>query len=287
MIRAPRPLPPGIKRRLLAAADHGLGVASIGDFYARATGARGAVILMYHSVAASERRWLQDPSMAMPASKFAAQMSFLARRRRVISLTALAETLARGNAPERGTVVITFDDGYLDNYRVAAPILARHDFPATIFLATGYIERVENMWIDTIYHAFARRTRDAFEIVGRAFDLSNSSELDRAYAETAGVLVRARVPERAAILSSILEQLRPSGQPPRLTMSWDDVRALRKSYPGISIGSHTREHVNLSNMPDAEVVGELDAAHADIRRARVTWLLERFADRTDEPGQRR
>ncbi len=189
---APRPLPNGIKRSFLATAHRALGASAICDLYVRTLRIRGAVVLMYHSVATPERRLLQDPAMAMPAKTFAAQMSFLSKRRRVISLDALNEVLTKGESPAPGSVVITFDDGYLDNYEVAAPILAEHYLPATVFLATGYIERVENMWIDVLHGAFRTRTQQRLELAGSVFDLTRPPQVDRGYKTVAGTLVRVR-----------------------------------------------------------------------------------------------
>lgn len=266
MVRAPRPLSPGIKRRLRTAAHYAFGATSMGDFYVRVSKISGAVILMYHSVAAAERIGFQDPAMVMPASVFATQMSFLSRRRRVISLNALAEMLAMGKQPKSGTVVITFDDGYLDNYEVAAPILTRHGLPATVFLATGYIERMENMWIDVVYVMFKGRTRHYLELAGSAFDLSQPKQLDQAYASATGALLQVSMDGRARLLSSIREQLLPQHEERRLMMGWSEVRALCGRHPNISFGSHTRDHLDLSALREDEVVDELSAAHEDIRR---------------------
>lgn len=263
---APRPLPVSIRRRFLAKAHQAFGATSVCDLYVRALRVRGALILMYHSVAPPERRLFQDPVMAMPASIFAAQMSFLSQRRSVISLDVLADMLANRESPEPGNVVISFDDGYLDNYEVAAPILAQHALPATLFLATGYIERAENMWIDVLYRAFKGRTRQRLELSDACFDLAAPVQVDQAYESTAGVLVRASRAERAELMSSIRDQLQPEHDEPRLMMGWPEVRELCRRYPNISIGSHTREHFDLSRLRDDEVEEELTLAHADIRR---------------------
>jgi peptidoglycan/xylan/chitin deacetylase (PgdA/CDA1 family) len=221
---------------------------------------------MYHSVATSERRAMQDAAMAMPAETFAAQMSFLSKRRCVISLDTLNEMLTKGESAAPGSIVITFDDGYLDNYEIAAPILAEHGLPATVFLATGYIERVENMWIDVLYGAFRNRTQQRLELPDGNFDLTQPLQVDYGYQSVAGTLVRASKVERAELMSLVQAQLKPAHDEPRLTMSWSEVRNLRQRFPNISIGAHTREHVDLSGMPDDEVVEELSAAHEDIRR---------------------
>jgi peptidoglycan/xylan/chitin deacetylase (PgdA/CDA1 family) len=204
--------------------------------------------------------------MAMPALAFAAQMSFLARRRNVISLDALAGMLARGETPEQGSVVITFDDGYLDNYEIAAPILSRHGLPATVFIATGYIGRAENMWVDVLHAAFKGRSRQSLELLGGSFDLANPIQLDQAYSSASAALVQASRSERGELMASIRDQLQAEQPKLRSMMGWPEVRELRQRYPEITIGSHTREHFDLSSMPDDEVVEELGSAHQDIRR---------------------
>src|SRR6202008_4899171 len=70
----------------------------------------------------------------------------------------LVDDIIAGRTPAAGTVCITFDDGYLDNLTVAAPILEKHGLPATLFLATGYIERAETQWSDRLYWAFSQAT---------------------------------------------------------------------------------------------------------------------------------
>jgi peptidoglycan/xylan/chitin deacetylase (PgdA/CDA1 family) len=58
---------------------------------------------------------------------------------RVITLEALYGALGSGTELPRRCVVLTFDDGFADNYHHAYPILQRFGFPATIFLTVGFI----------------------------------------------------------------------------------------------------------------------------------------------------
>ena len=266
MPEGPKPLPISMKRRVKAKAHEIFGATSVCDLYVRALRVRGAVVLMYHSVAPVARQGMQDPSMAVPEAEFEAQMSFLARRRKVVSLGTLVDQLDEGHSPEPGTVVITFDDGYLDNYEIAAPILERLRLPATIFVATGHISRTENMWIDDLCCNFKHRGQHRLALANTSFDLSVPGETDRAYHFAAGVLLRASVDTRAELMQSIERQLAPSCPPIRLMMNWDEVRALRKRFPMITIGSHTRNHVDLSSASNDVVVAELQSAHDDIKR---------------------
>ncbi|OGG80377.1 hypothetical protein A3A39_04295 [Candidatus Kaiserbacteria bacterium RIFCSPLOWO2_01_FULL_54_13] len=95
---------------------------------------RGTSILMYHSI---EER-LDHFSSVAPAV-FEMQMGYLASHGyRVISLGELASRL-QGKSLLNRCVVLTFDDGFRNNYTHAFPVLKRFRFPATIFVVTGRI----------------------------------------------------------------------------------------------------------------------------------------------------
>ncbi|MEL7140953.1 MAG: polysaccharide deacetylase family protein [Cyanobacteria bacterium J06643_4] len=217
--------------------------------YARLRTTSVATVLMYHSVPrAAEARWM-DPRNCLSAERFEQQMQFLSRDRKVISIERLTQQLTHGERIERGTVAITFDDGYLNNLRVAAPILARYGLPATIYLATAYVTTGENQWIDTLYSAF--RARSGHRLCLSEFGLedatlSSAAQCERAYLAIAHHLITCKPSLRQAILATIDRQLAPSAYPPRLTMTWDDVRELRDRYSNITLGVHTANHIDLA-----------------------------------------
>lgn len=98
------------------------------------------VILTYHSVSGGAS------PLCTPPHLFAEQMAWLAGSgHRVISLTELAHALRSKQAPPRRAVVLTFDDGFLDFYQAAFPVLRRFNFPATVFVVTKYCGRT-NRW---------------------------------------------------------------------------------------------------------------------------------------------
>jgi peptidoglycan/xylan/chitin deacetylase (PgdA/CDA1 family) len=92
-------------------------------------------IIYYHSV-------LSEPGneLRMPPEQFEAQISYLSRNGyHVVSLEQLYQYYyAQGTLPEK-PVVITFDDGYEDNYTKAFPILKKYGYTATVFAVTSYI----------------------------------------------------------------------------------------------------------------------------------------------------
>ena len=236
---------------------------------ARVSGHHGAIVLMYHSVAdASDSAWI-EPANHVPADVFQEQMTFLAQHRRVISLRDLAGLLRAGRAPEHGTVVLTFDDGYLDSLTVAAPVLQSLNLPTSLFLPTGYVSREQNQWIDDIYAIFTDRTQQVLASDNRdepSLDLTNPQTADAAYQSACHKALEASLSQRTRLIDELREQLKPAGKPPRLTMNWDEARSLQRDYPCISLGSHSVDHLDLSSASADDARTELQDSREDIAR---------------------
>jgi peptidoglycan/xylan/chitin deacetylase (PgdA/CDA1 family) len=93
-------------------------------------------ILMYHRVSLAD----EFPMNTVSPKAFARQMDFIDKNGyHVIGFDELVEGTRVGKKFPHNTVVITFDDGYRDNYNNAFPVLNRHHFPATIFLISDFL----------------------------------------------------------------------------------------------------------------------------------------------------
>jgi peptidoglycan/xylan/chitin deacetylase (PgdA/CDA1 family) len=90
-------------------------------------------VLLYHRVSDDAR-----DNLTVGVEQFDRQMAILASRCRVVPLREAIEsgTQAHGGRP---VVAVTFDDGYLDNYTTAVPIMQRHGIPGSFFVSTGLI----------------------------------------------------------------------------------------------------------------------------------------------------
>jgi peptidoglycan/xylan/chitin deacetylase (PgdA/CDA1 family) len=92
-------------------------------------------ILYYHRVDDQ-----LPPTKGVSPQAFAAQMRYLRKKNyQSISFELLSEYFIKGRPLPSRPVIISFDDGYLDNFTRAAPILKRNGFQATIFLVSDYI----------------------------------------------------------------------------------------------------------------------------------------------------
>ena len=241
----------------------------IGRMFEIATRPTGAIILMYHSVAPDNIAEFIDPPNRLSPVMFDSQMAYLSNCRRVVPLSQVIEQIVSGVSPPAGTVCITFDDGYLDNLTTAAPILEKYKLSATLFLATGYVERSEAQWADSLHWMFQRRTADRLRIPSLGHDATDlASEAASGAIRTMlhRRLLEATHQERQQLLEEVECQLMPKGTAPRLTLNWDDVRELRRRYPFFEIGGHTREHIDLRKHHDEVARSEINGCAEDVRR---------------------
>lgn len=96
---------------------------------------RGVVVLLYHRV--GRRSALE---VDLPVKLFEEQVALLAEQAWTCPIDVALEHLAASAASERDPVVVTFDDGTADWADVAVPVLERHRIPATLYVATDFVE---------------------------------------------------------------------------------------------------------------------------------------------------
>jgi peptidoglycan/xylan/chitin deacetylase (PgdA/CDA1 family) len=144
---------------------------------------QGTTILMYHAIASDGER---ASRFVLPRRSFERQMRWLARRRTVVRLEDVVADRRSQRLPPAGKVVITFDDGHLDNATTAAPVLSELGLAATFFVVTGALgdksrwetppelaERPIMSWEDA-----AKLRDDGFEIGAHTRTHPNLTRLD-------------------------------------------------------------------------------------------------------------
>jgi peptidoglycan/xylan/chitin deacetylase (PgdA/CDA1 family) len=220
----------------------------------------GTLILYYHSVSENADRRI-DPSIVVRPAHFERQLCYLSKHTHVVSLTDLSEAVRQKRALPPNSVVITFDDGYRDNFTTVAPLLKQYGFPATFFLATGYIGTGRVKWEDRLSYilhntAVSKILVEHAGLPGSRFLLSLGSSRDRlrAFNRLAASLGCLAVADREFVIDQIRELARiPVEQGiQNMMLTWDDVRQMA-GIPGFTFGCHTVEHERLSMLSDGEV----------------------------------
>uniref|UniRef100_A0A7C3LTE1 NodB homology domain-containing protein n=1 Tax=Leptospirillum ferriphilum TaxID=178606 RepID=A0A7C3LTE1_9BACT len=105
-----------------------------------------ALVLMYHQITpeGTPEGWvpslLADPRYGVSLSAFSRQMAILREEGfPVLSLDDWIDGNIPADKERRPAVIVTFDDGYESDWRLAAPVLSRYSVPATFFVSTGFI----------------------------------------------------------------------------------------------------------------------------------------------------
>lgn len=236
---------------------------------------------MYHCVCAVSC----DPwAICVSPAAFDQQMQVLADARAAVDLARFAgdEVYARDTA----RLAVTFDDGYVDNLLAALPVLERHDIPATVFIVGNAIGRRREFWWDALERAVLRDEAlpeilefpfgggpHAFSVGDRPGDHERDAEW-RADSGEPGtprqVLFRTLwdaivVLEPAEQDDAVDHLLAWSGQPPIATDSRMPLDAKQcadlAAHPLITFGSHTLDHVSLTDLAPERQRKQINAGH--------------------------
>lgn len=228
-------------------------------------------VLTYHrfpSPGADES--FDDGVVDVTPEAFDRQVSCLKRHFTLVGVDELC-AFASGKALPPNSVAITFDDGYLDNYVQALPILKRHDAKAIFFLPTAYIAERRVYWWDRVAYIVKRSTLDAIELE-YPFRIQISMLNRKLAIERVLRLVKTHqrldlerfLDELAAAARVVWSREMERAFADRLLLNWDHVRELRKA--GMDVQSHTRTHRVLQTLQADELFDELAGSRADLER---------------------
>jgi peptidoglycan/xylan/chitin deacetylase (PgdA/CDA1 family) len=105
----------------------------------------GALILGYHRIYNGNHD--DDEELCVAPTHFRQHLEIIQTHAHPISLSSLIQQLDLGTLP-RKTVAVTFDDGYVDNFHNASPLLHEYQIPATVFVSSGYLGK--EYWWDEV-----------------------------------------------------------------------------------------------------------------------------------------
>jgi len=251
---------------------------------------RGEVlILTYHRILSHDqlqKRYVQ-PGMYVLDHVFEQHLQFLQEHFQVLSFGELLERWKKKIWDRRQRYcLITFDDGWLDNYLYAYPLLKKHRLPATIFLPTDFVGTEEWFWPEKLCY-FVEQSgnpnldsskRAAFWLYMEQFldggrntapastaDRTNDTEhtCDRIIERCKDLPVET-IHELIGCLGGTLELKIPEE---RIVVDWDEVAQM--SQNGVSFGSHSCSHRILTRLPWHEVKRELEESNQVLQKKRI------------------
>ncbi|MDR2346641.1 MAG: polysaccharide deacetylase family protein [Planctomycetaceae bacterium] len=229
--------------------------------------------LCYHSVV-SDNVPKNDARtrIAVTVSQFDEQLRELQKHWNPVSLKQIRDAVENNIPLPNRAVHISFDDGYRNNLTFAAPLLARYNIPATIFVTTNLIStRYQMIWALEFHERLTALPDSEFEIGGQTFLLpppesSNRSEIAL---ELLNCVKRLGVQEQDFLLQKLRNRVEIDFVPYWKQelyefLNWDEIRLLRDQ--GIEIGSHSLSHPVLASLDQTELNCQLYESKKCIER---------------------
>ncbi len=224
--------------------------------------------IFYHGVVE------KDSTMIFPRhitrEQFDQHMRYIRKNFDIISLDEAFELKRQGLRPERKTLTVSFDDGYLNNLLVALPIIEKYRIPTTFFVS-GICARDDKymMWSDIL--AFVRYfiEGESLELKGRKFvkrgkfDMTDPESNLSIFEFVKGLMYI----ERDEILNGLLSKpgmgtkIRDLPAEYWKLMNREQIRKLSESEL-VTIGSHGHLHYNLANISEEEARNEMELSRS-------------------------
>lgn len=221
----------------------------LGQLLAGAMPWSGVLVLNYHRIGDGSRSQFDRGLWSATAEAFAEQIRLFKSHLDLISLDDLPDALAR----RRGRYgLITFDDGYRDNYEVAFPILKAEGARAAFFIATGFIDNPRLPWWDEIAWMTRTSRRQGIELSEWLASPLSFDEPDRERAVRTLLRVYKSMPaDSTEKYLDAIAQATGSGRcsielSKDLWMTWDMIREMHAA--GMTIGGHTVNHPLLTRV---------------------------------------
>lgn len=231
-----------VRSRLKTAVEQVLVRSGVARVARRTTRGR-AIVLAYHNIVPRGEERCGEHALHLPQDAFVAHLDHLQEYFEVVPLDALLVDRARPMGA-RPLAAITFDDAYRGALQAGIPELQRRGLPATVFVPPAFVGGATFWW-----DALADGGTLAPAVRAHALDTARGADgAIRTWATGAGHSIRV-LPAHAAAGSAA------------------DLAAVA-AIPGMTLGSHSWSHPNLSRLTEAELQVELSRP--------LEWLQQRF-----------
>lgn len=208
-------------------------------------------VLAYHSINDISIKSLE---IEQETDNFREQMLYLKSNYNILSLSDFLKYRTNGRQYPDNSVLITFDDGYRDNYLNAFPILKKYNIPAVVFLTTGPIETENPLFFDALRFGLINTSGlmlDLKDIGLRRYflDKKNKAYMSGMIREITDFSKKMDYNSKMELIRAIYDKLDlewTAENNKKTYLSWDEIREMSEN--GIEFGSHTVTHPQLSQL---------------------------------------
>jgi peptidoglycan/xylan/chitin deacetylase (PgdA/CDA1 family) len=227
------------------------------------------IVLNYHRIGDPTTTLYDAGVFSATPEDFDWQLEFLASRFHIATLGEAIDIATGKTTLTRTAILLTFDDGYLDNYEFAFPLLRRRGLTATFFLATSFVASSHPPWWDEI--AYLAKTCNAEKLqlfYPRAIEIS-LRDRNSAVKHLLDVFKSPEVQDPTRYLDELREACGQNGTKmplgsERMFLDWKEASEMLEG--GMFIGSHTHSHRLLAKLSEQEQQDEVSVSKKIIER---------------------
>ena len=210
------------------------------------------LVLNYHGVVPDD--YHIDAWTLIKERQFRKQMTYLTKYYKVISINEAINHIDHRSIDGKPKAIITFDDGYSNNYSVAYPILKEFNIPATIFVTTAFIDSVELFWFDKVIYAIQSSQCQVVDLNDHNLGIHYFSSANRSkrWVKIQCLLSKLKAKkagQRGEIVEKIVSQLCPNFENASMIYPLKSNQIIEMSHNElIEFGSHTHRHEILTQL---------------------------------------
>ena len=239
----------------------------ISDLLAKYGSRQILIVLAYHRIYDKEKEFLfDDEVISATPENFEKQLKFIKRYFSVITMTELYQYCICGIDLPKNPVMITFDDGYRDNYYNAFKLLQKYNLKATFFISTDYVESRDMFWWDKVAYIVKSSKIGSIKLsypYKMEYDIRTIDTKLRAIKELLKVIkttynfdLKLFIHELASSAKTYLDDSDYISY--ETILSWAEIKEMKQA--GMDIGSHTKTHRVLSNLTEDDLFEELSGS---------------------------
>ncbi len=237
---------------------------------------KGIYVFNYHRIGDKDKCAFDREVFSCTAKAFEEQCIFIKKHFHIISLDDLSIIRKQGLEHDKKYALITFDDGYIDNYVDAFPILKKYNIPATFYVPTDFIGSDIIPWWDEMAYILRKSQGKTYTLPNQLLEYSlNINAIESILSR---IIYDAKRLKGITVID-VLEDIRLSfpdallefdKEKHTLFMNWQQLDEMMLN--NMNIGSHTLSHQLLSQLTEAEQEHELVESKVTIEKNLSTTI---------------
>jgi peptidoglycan/xylan/chitin deacetylase (PgdA/CDA1 family) len=212
----------------------------------------GVYVFNYHRIGDKENTSFDRAIFSCTLKAFEQQIVELKKHFKIINTIELSKLNESGEVLSERFAVITFDDGYLDNFTEALPVLKKHNVTAVFYLTTTFLDSNPITWWDEIAYLLRKSSGKVYQLPNSVIEyVLEKNNIDNIIRKIMTVIKQSKNLSIGAALDDIrmkfpLAKDELSAENHQLFMKWKHAEELLRQ--GMEIGSHTLTHPILSQI---------------------------------------